>query len=282
MRWDFGAMYKKIRVSKGFSQKEVCGDQLSRTSLSKIEACERIPSIENMVFLLNQINMSLEEFRSICNYYQPSQKQLILNKVYTHNSLTDIKGLEDIQKDCIAYLKTHHDVPIQHIYDTLTIVIHLRKHGLSKPSTEFLETTQRIWNYIEKQDEWYENDIRLLGTILYSYPIEQLPKLTEKLLRSLKKYQHYRNIKPLELGLLATIAKLYLRHSKKRECKAISVRLLRASKKIKQYDTLAIAHVYIGICRDDDDLITKGLTLLELTGETQLLECLQNEVKNYR
>src|SRR3712207_525095 len=100
MRWDFGAIYKKIRQSKGLSQKEVCGNQLSRTSLSKIEACERVPSIENMVFLLNQINMSLEEFRSICNYYQPSQKQFILNKVYTHHSSTDIKGLEDIQKEC--------------------------------------------------------------------------------------------------------------------------------------------------------------------------------------
>lgn len=282
MRWDFGAIYKKIRMSKGLSQKEVCGNQLSRTSLSKIEACERIPSIENMIFLLNQIDMSLEEFRSICNYYQPSQRQVILNKVYTHTSSTDIKGLEDIQKDCITYLKTHHDIPIEHINDTLTIVIHLRKYGLSKPNTNFLETTRRIWSYIEKQDEWYENDIRLLGTILYSYPIEQLPQLTEKLLRSLKKYQHYRNIKPLELGLLATIAKLYLRHDNKMECENISVRLLYTSKEMKNYEKLAIANVYLGICQNNDDLIIKGLTLLELTGETQLLENLREEVKNYR
>ena len=185
MRWDFGAVYKKIRLSKGLSQKDVCGDQLSRTSLSKIESCERVPSVENMIFLLNQINMSLEEFRYICNYYQPNEKQRILNKVYTHNSSTDIKGLEDIQKDCITYLKTHHDVPIQHINDTLTIVIHLRKHGLSDPSTDFLEATQRIWEYIEQQNEWYESDIRLVGTILYHYPIEYLPKLTQKLFHSL-------------------------------------------------------------------------------------------------
>lgn len=42
---------------------------------------------------------------------------------------------------------------------------------------------------------------------------------------------------------------------------------------------MARAYSYIDICRGDDDLIAKGLTLLELTGETQLLENLQEEVK---
>ncbi|HEL2413438.1 Rgg family transcriptional regulator [Streptococcus orisratti] len=282
MRWDFGAIYKKIRKSKGLSQKEVCGNQLSRTSLSKIEACERVPNIENMIFLLNQIDMSLEEFRYICNYYQPSKKQLIFNKIYNHTSSTDTTELEGIQKDCLTYLKTHHDVPIQHINDTLTIVIHLRKHGLSKSSEEFLEATRRIWNYIEKQDEWYENDIKLLGTILYSYPIDYLPLVTDKLLRSLKKYQYYRNIKPLEVNLLANIAKLYLHHDRKDNCEDISSRLLLVAKDIKQYDVMAIAYIYLGICRGDDVLIDRGRALLRLTEETQLLEVLEKEIKNYR
>ena len=81
---------------------------------------------------------------------------------------------------------------------------------------------------------------------------------------------------------MATIAKLYLYSDQKRDCEDISVRLLRTSKEIKNYETLAIAQVYIGICRGDDDLIDKGLALLELTGETRLLESLREEAENYR
>lgn len=38
MRYDFGKVYKEIRESKGLTQEEVCGNVLSRTSLSKFES----------------------------------------------------------------------------------------------------------------------------------------------------------------------------------------------------------------------------------------------------
>ena len=57
MRYDFGKVYKEIRESKGLTQEEVCGEVLSRTSLSKIESGKATPKYENMEFLLRQINM---------------------------------------------------------------------------------------------------------------------------------------------------------------------------------------------------------------------------------
>ena len=60
MRYDFGKVYKEIRESKGLTQEEVCGDVLSRTSLSKIESGKVTPKYENMEFLLRQVNMSLK------------------------------------------------------------------------------------------------------------------------------------------------------------------------------------------------------------------------------
>ena len=62
MRYDFGKVYKEIRESKGLTQEEVCGNVLSRTSLSKIESGKATPKYENMDFLLRQMNMSFEEF----------------------------------------------------------------------------------------------------------------------------------------------------------------------------------------------------------------------------
>jgi len=45
---------------------------------------------------------------------------------------------------------------------------------------------------------------------------------------------------------------------------------------------MAIAYIYLGICRGDDVLIDRGRALLRLTEETQLLEVLEKEIKNYR
>lgn len=46
MRYDFGNVYKEIRESKGLTQEDVCGDILSRTSLSKIESGKTTPKYE--------------------------------------------------------------------------------------------------------------------------------------------------------------------------------------------------------------------------------------------
>ncbi|WP_150819741.1 helix-turn-helix domain-containing protein, partial [Streptococcus pneumoniae] len=78
MRYDFGKVYKEIRESKGLTQEEVCGNVISRTSLSKIESGKATPKYENMEFLLRQINMSFEEFDYICHLYQPSQRTEIM------------------------------------------------------------------------------------------------------------------------------------------------------------------------------------------------------------
>ncbi|MGZ7234452.1 helix-turn-helix domain-containing protein, partial [Streptococcus pyogenes] len=88
----------------GLTQAEVCGNQFSRTSLSKFESCQSLPNIENMVFLLNQIDMSLEEFRYICNFYKPSKRQEIINLAFNHISITGTKELKELKVLCENYL----------------------------------------------------------------------------------------------------------------------------------------------------------------------------------
>ena len=95
MRYDFGKVYKEIRESKGLTQEEVCGEVLSRTSLSKIESGKVTPKYENMEFLLRQINMSFEEFDYICHLYQPSQRTEIMQ---TYLNMSSILGTSELEK----------------------------------------------------------------------------------------------------------------------------------------------------------------------------------------
>ena len=54
MIWNFGEVYKFIRKSKGISQSDICSDELSRSTLSKIENNKLMPSFQIMDYLLNR------------------------------------------------------------------------------------------------------------------------------------------------------------------------------------------------------------------------------------
>ena len=102
MRYDFGKVYKEIREAKGLIQEEVCGNVLSRTSLSKIESGKATPKYENMEFLLRQINMSFDEFDYICHLYQPSQRAEIMQTYLNMSSILGTSELEMLFQTCQA------------------------------------------------------------------------------------------------------------------------------------------------------------------------------------
>lgn len=281
MRYDFGKVYKEIRESKGLTQEEVCGNVISRTSLSKIESGNATPKYENMEFLLRQINMSFEEFDYICHLYQPSQRTEIMQTYLNMSSIIGSSGLVDFFETCQNYLKTHHDLPIEEIRDMLEVVIHIRQHGTEQLSDQVKQTIKKLWEKIEKQDTWYESDLKILNTILFSLPIEHLHLITEKILQRLEVYKNYQHLYDLRMTILLNLSTLYLYNQDKNMCKQICYTLLEDAKNKKSYDMLAICYIRIGICRDDSKLIQKGFSLLELTEETSMLSHLKKEVETY-
>ena len=281
MRYDFGKIYKEIRESKGLTQEEVCGDVLSRTSLSKIESGKVTPKYENMEFLLRQINMSFEEFDYICHIYQPSQRTEIMQTYLNMNSIIGGSGLVHFFETCQNYLKTHHDLPIEEIRDMLEVVIHICQHGTEQLSDQVKQTVKKLWEKIEKQDTWYESDLKILNTILFSFPIEHLHLITEKILQRLEVYKNYQHLYDLRMAILLNLSTIYLYHQDRNMCQQICYTLLEDAKNKKSYDMLAICYVRIGICRDDAKLIQKGFSLLELTDETSILAFLKKEVEIY-
>ena len=281
MRYDFGKVYKEIRESKGLTQEDVCGGVLSRTSLSKIENGKTTPKYENMEFLLRQINMSFEEFDYICHLYQPSQRTEIMQTYLNMNSIVGSSSLIHFLETCQAYLKSHHDLPIEEIRDMLEVVIQIRQHGTEQLSDQVKQTIKKLWEKIEKQDTWYESDLKILNTILFSFPIEHLHLITEKILQRLEVYKNYQHLYELRVAILLNLSTIYLYNQDKNMCQQICYTLLEDAKNKKSYDRLAICYIRIGICRDDAELIQKGFSLLELTEETSMLSYLKKEVETH-
>ena len=277
MRYDFGKVYKNIRESKGLTQEEVCGNVLSRTSLSKFESGKTTPKYENMEFLLRQINMSFEEFEYICHIYKPSQRTEIMQTYLNTSSIFGTSSLVNLFETCQDYLKIRHDLPIEEIRDMLEVVIYIRQYGTGQLSIQVEQTVKKLWEKIEKQDTWYESDLKILNTILFSFPIEHLHLITGKILQRLEVYKNYQHLYDLRMTILLNLSIIYLYHQDKNMCQQICYTLLEDAKNKKSYDMLAICYVRIGICRDDAKLIQKGFSLLELTEETSMLASQGNQ-----
>ena len=186
-----------------------------------------------------------------------------------------------LKKECEAYLCKHSDIPIKHALDSINITIHLRQNGISE-TKEINATTNKIWAYLEKQDTWYESDFRLLSTILYFFPLENIKQFTQKILNSIKKYQSFRNRNNLQIGLLVNLSTIYLYNGLKRECAEITKYIYDLSKKEKRYDSLGLSQIRLGICKNDNELIKKGIALLQLADEKELVKSLKEEIEKYR
>ncbi len=76
----------------------------------------------------------------------------------------------------------------------------------------------------------------------------------------------------MQLTLLTNLASIYLDNRQTKECETFYLEALKLAKELKRYDLLGIAQVRLGICRDDNSLIDKGMSLLHLTEEEKIFE----------
>lgn len=277
MRWDFGSVYKDIRRSKHISQERVCQDMISRSNLSRIEANQVMPSFETMDYLLNQINMTFDEFRYICHLYRHSQREEILLLANQNHKYNTTESLQELKELAEQYLHSHpFDIPIQTILKQITIILSIRQTG---PSQESKELSQLAWEEIKNQDTWYKSDLEMLVVILLALPLDTIITICDEVLERLKDYKDYVEIVPIKYSLLANLSSVFLWNNLMDRCTHISQMLLTVAHETKRYDHLGAAQVRLGICLKDEELINKGLQLLELTEETVLFKACQEEAE---
>ena len=167
-----------------------------------------------------------------------------------HLSIVNNTELKKIAHLCEEHLKkVKHDLPIQNILSTINIIMEVREHNFSDKAKQL---TEQIWTALEKRDVWYESDFRLLGVILFFFPIETIQEITEKILTNLEKYNDYKNIKGTQASILFNLSTVYFLNNRLDDCQRITEMILPLAKQTKRYDRLGFAQVRLGICQGAD------------------------------
>ncbi|CYT89500.1 helix-turn-helix transcriptional regulator [Streptococcus suis] len=284
MRWDYGSVYKSIRKSKRLSQEQVCGDFINRTTLVRFEKNQTIPSYELMRFLLKQVDMTFEEFEYLCNYYQPSQRQQLLYDIDNLRNPTT-KMMEDLINRCHDHLKKDpNDGPIRRKCQLLETVVAVRNRTSFNQLSEEAETLSKLlWSELERYDNWYHNDIILVGTLLSKISsLDSLEETANLLLKRLEKYKDYKRIQPTILSFYQQLSLFTLEQKQYSKSTFFATKLMELAKQEKRYDQLARAYVYLGLAENKQGLIDKGLQILELTDEKRLVDNLKSLIKQHQ
>lgn len=76
-----GTTLRSIRLAKGFTQKDVYGNLISRSFASRLESGHHDIAAEKLFEILDRLGVSADEFRFIQNHYQATASELARSQV---------------------------------------------------------------------------------------------------------------------------------------------------------------------------------------------------------
>ncbi|HEM5424049.1 TPA: hypothetical protein U1582_001380 [Streptococcus suis] len=250
----------------------------------RFEKNQTIPSYELMRFLLKQVDMTFEEFEYLCNYYQPSQRQQLHYDIDNLRNPTT-KTMEDLINRCHNHLKKEpDDGPIRRKCQLLETVVAIRNStSFNQLSDEAEVLSKLLWSQLEGYYNWYHSDIILVGTLLsHIISLDSLEETANLLLKRLEKYKDYKRIQPTILSFYQQLSLFTLEQRQYSKSTFFATKLMELAKQEKRYDQLARAYVYLGIAQNKQELVEKGLQILELTDEKRLVDNLKKLIKQHQ
>ncbi|WP_312470366.1 helix-turn-helix transcriptional regulator [Neobacillus sp.] len=183
----YGATMKNLRKQKGLTQKEIYTGVVSKSFYSDFEADKYSVSVDKFQGLLQNLNISFEEF------------------LYFHNQM-DISDTQKLEKDIDDYYKQGKFEELFSIYqEYYTSSIREVRYLASKAYLLVLITNSNFYNFsrdpfneiisnLEITKYWTLNEIKLAKLVLLSIPEKEMAesfKLYKKISEELSKYMNF-------------------------------------------------------------------------------------------
>lgn len=247
----FGETLRKIRENLALSQAELSSGIMTQSNYSKVEQGKIDIPFSKMVAVLDRVGMSVEEFLYIHHDYSNIQRHTLLN--LTNLNYNDVSKLKKYKNEMKKIQNpTVREIELLAIYEALILIAEKEDYESARKKVLF------IWNRLEKYNEWYLYDIRLINNILYIFPIETAASIVHSALKQLQKYSSLRGVNNLTASIRVNFITLLMKEGK-------MTKALREIEKLISYCIQKNLLILLGIC-----YIRKGLLLQLLNkGNTQ-------------
>ncbi|MGY3779290.1 Rgg/GadR/MutR family transcriptional regulator [Isobaculum melis] len=280
----YGMSLRKMRMERKMSQTDITNNQISRSLIAKIENDDVTPSIDKFRVMLQQLNISFEEFFYINDHYHLSDFEKFKKKFFSMASNSDQEVLHDLLKECDDMLAVHRNTSLIEIKAIIMAMMKVSNNEYQKAS----KLVEPIWKRISKIEVWSLFDIHLISYILFLFPVSVAIDIVNKAIKSLRKYDDYLENNMQEMKLKINLTLIMIKSNKvSSKTLAYLDEVLTESK--KEYNSLyyIVALSRKGICRvmtgDEKGIedIEKALLLCQMMDDVNLYNGLLKEKEVY-
>ncbi|MGT2926738.1 helix-turn-helix domain-containing protein [Streptococcus cuniculipharyngis] len=173
---DMGSLFKKIRLSKKLSLKDVAGDYLSVSFLSKFERGESEISLSRFFSLLENLDVSIEEFYGLVSKENPTNTEELLehvSKAFYQNNILALRKY--LSTEIAKYNETNKKTFLYNSIMIESFLVNLTGNKIDE------KKIRQISDYLFDIDQWGKRELIIFGNSMTAIPTETLNILTKEI-----------------------------------------------------------------------------------------------------
>ncbi|AOV08931.1 helix-turn-helix domain-containing protein [Sporosarcina ureilytica] len=211
---EIGQALKLIRTNKGLSQAKIAGGIISTSFYSKVEKGQSNISSELLFKILEQLNISLNEFWYIYNDYSRGKKNELMHqwkKLYAEGNINHLMKLKD-------EVDTLYEETQQKFYQRLSIILYcaIQQHHSESYDDEIVSP---LTQYLLSVNTWGYYEINLFDAciLVLDMDTDTVLSLANKLLNNLRFYANFQTYEKEIITVLINIVKICLNNERLEE-----------------------------------------------------------------
>ncbi|MCO7176552.1 Rgg/GadR/MutR family transcriptional regulator [Sporolactobacillus kofuensis] len=287
MVYQLGEVLKRVRQSKRYTQKYVAGNEMSRATYAKIEACDMQPTVGKFMHILKQLDITYEELTYIQNSFSLNGKDQILHDFFQLSFSTEYEKIHSLREKCDHYLINNSDNVVQDIAYVCNALLSIHTDHTFEYAFPY---AKKVWDRLSKLDNWYSLELKLINNIFFFFPLDTAISIAKRALHEIDRFSYIIKNVDLKSAYLLNMSILFMKNKQYEEAFNYVEQSIKECKAIKQYDRLALVYGRKGIAlinmnKLDEGLefIRKGLSIckvLELDFMTEAIIQEVNELTN--
>ncbi|WP_027963927.1 helix-turn-helix domain-containing protein [Halalkalibacillus halophilus] len=180
-----GKKLREVRLHKGKTLKEVAGDELSVSFLSKFERGESDISFSTLEKLLGNLMMTMEEFVYISKQGEEGWFNKFFDDVEQAYFYDDVEWLKRLYRKQEKFWKETNLIYYRCHMDVVTIRLRI----LTNENIDQDEEPTHLFNYLFETEAWGNYELRLYASTILNMPEEMVVVLS----KNVSKRASYRN-----------------------------------------------------------------------------------------
>ncbi|MCO7178022.1 Rgg family transcriptional regulator [Streptococcus gallolyticus subsp. gallolyticus] len=192
-----GKLFKKYRVSRGLTLRDIAEAGISTSQLSRFEQGKTDLTITRLALVLEEMNVPIAEFMHVAGDSQRNHLERLLERIHYYHSVQDIAGLEYL----LAAERT--DNTANELFQHLnTILIRIYLHDLSKEDDDLADELAYLSEYLFSVENWGCYELLLFKNAFVAFNHKTFMRLSEELSQRTAVYQDLPANRQLRLDIL--------------------------------------------------------------------------------